>query len=64
MAQPTQQYIHARCDQIAAALGQRNGNLAAGIIDLIRHDGHPELADRLLKELIESGLQRMAAGAR
>ena len=63
MIAPTRDYIERRCAQIAAACGNRDGDTAVAIIQLIRADGFREFADQLLKGLVETGLDNMARAA-
>ncbi len=59
---PTEEYARQRMDQVAAACDQRDGELAAAIIQLIEADGYPEFARRLLDGLIELGIRNALAG--
>jgi hypothetical protein len=63
MTNPTPEYLTGRLAQIKAACDARNGELAAGIIGLIRADGYPEVADTLVRDLIGQGLRNLV-GAR
>jgi hypothetical protein len=61
VATPTDEYTVQRCNQIAAAIQRKDGDLAVGIIALIRADGYPEFADQVTSILLEKGMSRLVA---
>jgi hypothetical protein len=62
MSDYTEQYVRERCAQLEEALDRRDGELAVAIIETIRYDGHPDLADTILHGLIEQGLNNLVNG--
>ena len=61
---PTPEYIKARMAQISAACEAQDGNLALAVVDLVKADGYPRLADQILDGLVNKGLHNLASKAR
>ncbi len=62
---PTRDYLDRRLTEIKAACEARDGDLAVGILNLIRADGYPAAADVILNDLLDQGLRGMvSAGMR
>jgi hypothetical protein len=57
---PSATYLNAQFDQLAAAADHSDGDGAVHIIETIRSDGYPELADKIMGDVIRRGLQNMA----
>ncbi len=51
-------YLAAKFDQLAAALREEDGPAARAVIDGIRADGHPQVAEHVEAGLIAAGLAR------
>lgn len=60
---PSRDYVARRTAQLEAAVEARDDALAVAVMELIRADGYPEFAERWTNDLIERGLQNMAAKA-
>lgn len=60
---PDRAYIDRRTAQLQAAVTSSDGELAVGIMQLIAADGYPDLAAAWTNDLIERGLQSLAAKA-
>jgi len=58
---PSEAYLRARIDQIAAAGRARDGNLLVAVVDAVRADGYPQAADRLATELLRQGWASVVA---
>jgi hypothetical protein len=60
---PSKQYLDGRLAQLQAACDAHDGRGAAAVIDQIRFDGYPEVADGLLRDLVEQGSRDLVAAA-
>lgn len=56
----TPTYIDAVCDQLTQAVSDNDTAAVEQIVRRVQGDGHPELAERLLDQLIGAGLHNLA----